>query len=479
MAKKIKEPSVKEQYENLDSDMKRRVQQHGTEHGQRVAKIKGSGPENPIKVLKRVLSYAFRNKFAAVMLVILIVLSSAAGAVGSFMLTFVISAIESIARGEAEMTLLITWIIAVACVYVVGVVSTFSYNRLMMYIAQGALKRMRDDMFINMQYLPLRYFDTHTHGELMSRYTNDVDTLRQMLSQSVPQMISAVVTIVVVFLCMIFMSFTLTLVMLVILSINIVCIKVIGSESSRQFLKQQVSIGKVNGYVEEMMEGQKVIKVFCHENKARENFKKINEELRISGTRANQLTNMLGPMSNILSYFQYVIVAIVGAVFFATHSVAALSLYSVAFGDGTGAFTVGDVSVLIAFLTLIRSFNQPVQQVTQQFNAIVMGLAGAERIFEIFDTPHEDKGGDVTLVYGEGGVEKWSWKKQIVFVYALYVQSVVGYRARLNVVEPVYEVGNRRFARARCAYEGYLLSGFGVERYVLQNDFIGRTARSA
>ena len=155
MAKKIKEPSVKEQYENLDSDMKRRVQQHGTEHGQRVAKIKGSGPENPIKVLKRVLSYAFRNKFAAVMLVILIVLSSAAGAVGSFMLTFVISAIESIARGEAEMTLLITWIIAVACVYVVGVVSTFSYNRLMMYIAQGALKRMRDDMFINMQYLPL------------------------------------------------------------------------------------------------------------------------------------------------------------------------------------------------------------------------------------------------------------------------------------------------------------------------------------
>ena len=412
MAKAQKQPSVKEQYANLDADTKRRVQQHGTEHGHRVAKIKGSGPENPVKVLKRVLGYAFRNKFAAAMLVILIVLSSASGAVGSFMLTFVIGAIEDMVNGVAgAQDALLSWTIALICVYVVGVLSTFSYSRLMMYIAQGTLKRMRDEMFINMQYLPLRYFDTHTHGELMSRYTNDVDTLRQMLSQSVPQMISAVVTIVVVFLCMIFMSFTLTLVMLVILSINIVCIKVIGSESSRQFLKQQVSIGKVNGYVEEMMEGQKVIKVFCHENKARENFKKINEELRISGTRANQLTNMLGPMSNILSYFQYVIVAIVGAVFFATHSVAALSLYSVAFGDGTGAFTVGDVSVLIAFLTLIRSFNQPVQQVTQHFNAIVMGLAGAERIFEIFDTPHEDKGGDVTLVYGEGGVEKWSWKK--------------------------------------------------------------------
>ena len=411
MAPLNKQPSVKEEYENLDAETKRRVQQHGTEHGHRVTKIKGSGPENPLKILRRVLAYTFRNKLAAVLLVVLIVLSSAAGAVGSFLLTFVINAIESVARGEAEYTLLVTWIIAVAAVYVVGVACTFAYNRLMMYIAQGTLKRMRDEMFVNMQYLPLRYFDTHTHGELMSRYTNDVDTLRQMLSQSVPQMISAVVTIVVVLLCMIFMSFTLTLVMLVILSVNIVCIRFIGAESSRQFLKQQVSIGKVNGYVEEMMEGQKVIKVFCHEDKARENFKAINEELRISGTRANQLTNMLGPMSNILSYFQYVVVAIVGAAFFATHSAGALSLYSVVFGDGTGAFSAGDVGVLVSFLTLIRSFNQPVQQVTQQFNAIVMCLAGAERIFDIFDTPHEDKGGDTTLVYGEGGVEKWSWKR--------------------------------------------------------------------
>ena len=411
MAPLNKQPSVKEEYENLDAETKRRVQQHGTEHGHRVTKIKGSGPENPLKILRRVLAYTFRNKLAAVLLVVLIVLSSAAGAVGSFLLTFVINAIESVARGEAEYTLLVTWIIAVAAVYVVGVACAFAYNRLMMYIAQGTLKRMRDEMFVNMQYLPLRYFDTHTHGELMSRYTNDVDTLRQMLSQSVPQMISAVVTIVVVLLCMIFMSFTLTLVMLVILSVNIVCIRFIGAESSRQFLKQQVSIGKVNGYVEEMMEGQKVIKVFCHEDKARENFKAINEELRISGTRANQLTNMLGPMSNILSYFQYVVVAIVGAAFFATHSAGALSLYSVVFGDGTGAFSAGDVGVLVSFLTLIRSFNQPVQQVTQQFNAIVMGLAGAERIFDIFDTPHEDKGGDTTLVYGEGGVEKWSWKR--------------------------------------------------------------------
>ena len=411
MAPPNKQTSVKEEYENLDDEPKRRVQQHGTEHGHRVTKIKGSGPENPLKILRRVLAYTFRNKLAAVLLVVLIVLSSAAGAVGSFLLTFVINAIESVARGEAEYTLLVTWIIVVAAVYVVGVACTFAYNRLMMYIAQGTLKRMRDEMFVNMQYLPLRYFDTHTHGELMSRYSNDVDTLRQMLSQSVPQMISAVVTIVVVLLCMIFMSFTLTLVMLVILSVNIVCIRFIGAESSRQFLKQQVSIGKVNGYVEEMMEGQKVIKVFCHEDKARENFKAINEELRISGTRANQLTNMLGPMSNILSYFQYVVVAIVGAAFFATHSAGALSLYSVVFGDGTGAFSAGDVGVLVSFLTLIRSFNQPVQQVTQQFNAIVMGLAGAERIFDIFDTPHEDKGGDTTLVYGEGGVEKWSWKR--------------------------------------------------------------------
>lgn len=204
MAKAQKQPSVKEQYANLDADTKRRVQQHGTEHGHRVAKIKGSGPENPVKVLKRVLGYTFRNKFAAAMLVILIVLSSAAGAVGSFMLTFVIGAIEDMVNGVAgAQDALLSWTIALICVYVVGVLSTFSYSRLMMYIAQGTLKRMRDEMFINMQYLPLRYFDSHTHGELMSRYTNDVDTLRQMLSQSVPQMISAVVTIVVVFLCMI------------------------------------------------------------------------------------------------------------------------------------------------------------------------------------------------------------------------------------------------------------------------------------
>ena len=284
MTKKIKQPSVHEQYENLNADQKRRIQQHGTENGHRVAKIRGSGPENPIKVLKRVLNYAFRNKLAAALLVILIVLSSAAGAVGSFMLTFVIGAIEDMVNGvQGAQQELLSWTIALICVYVVGVLSTFSYSRLMMFIAQGALKRMRDEMFINMQYLPLRYFDTHSHGELMSRYTNDVDTLRQMLSQSVPQMISAVVTIVVVFLCMVFMSFTLTLVMLVILSVNIVCIKFIGAESSRQFLKQQISIGKVNGYVEEMMEGQKVVKVFCHEDKARERFHQINEELRVSG----------------------------------------------------------------------------------------------------------------------------------------------------------------------------------------------------
>ena len=407
---KGRKPSVGEQYANLQDDTKISTQRQIDGDGKRTAKTKGTGSDNTSKVMKRLLSYTFRNKAAAVFLIILIIISSAAGAVGAFLLSYAITTIEKIVEGTATYADLVNWVIAIASIYVVGVVCTFAYNRLMMLIAQGTLKRMRNEMFVNMQRMPLRYFDTHTHGELMSRYTNDVDTLRLMLSQSVPQLISAVVTIVVVLLCMIFMSLMLTLVMLVIVSINLICIKVIGVESSRQFLKQQVSIGKVNGYVEEMIEGQKVIKVFCHENQARQNFKVINEELRQSSTRANQMTNVLGPISNILSYFQYVIVALVGAILIFTHHTAALSLYGY-IAHGNASLTVEDVGMLIAFLTLIRYFNQPVQTVTQQFNAIVMGFAGAERIFEIFDTPHEDQGGNITLVYGENGEKGWSWKK--------------------------------------------------------------------
>ncbi len=406
MSKKLKAPSVIEQQVNTETDASLREQMRDAKHGHAAVKKKRSGPENPLGIFKRLIGYTFRNKFAAAMLIIAIIFSSLAGVAGTFFISFITEAI-----GNGDWNELVKLVIVVACVYIIGVLGSFSYMRIMMYIAQGVLRRMRNEMFENMQHLPIKYFDTHTHGELMSRYTNDVDTLRQMLSQSVPQMISAVITIVGVLACMLFLSFTLTLVMLFILGINLIFVKRIGFESSKQFLKQQVSIGRVNGYVEEMLTGQKVVKVFCHEQKAKEKFKLINEELRKSSTRANELTNVLAPMSNILSYMQYVVVAIVGALLFVTQSVGSLSLYSVVLGDGSGAFSVADIGVLITFLVLTRSFNQPLQQVTQQFNTIVMGLAGAERIFEILDAPHEDKGGETTLVYNEGGVEKWSWKK--------------------------------------------------------------------
>ena len=366
-----------------------------------------------MKTLKRLLVYSFsRNKTATGFVVLFVLLASVANVTAASRISYIVT--ELIDKGvNADMWgVIYPNIIAMGCIYFIGSISSFSYNLIMMYIAQGTLKKMRDEMFAKMQYLPLRYFDTHTHGDLMSLYTNDVDTMRQLLTQTIPQMISSAITLVAVLVFMIMYSVTLLIVVLAVLAAIIFATKYIGSRSAKNFLIQQKSLGNLNGFVEEMTEGQKVIKVFCHEQKAREQFKVVNDELYEAGKKANSYAFVLGPINNNLGYLQYVLVAIVGIIIMALGSEAGLlSIYcSVLNADKVNRVALV-AGMLVSFLMFSRQFNMPVMQVSQQFNAIVMALAGAERIFEMVDTLPEDKGGDTVLTYGEHEAGKWAWKK--------------------------------------------------------------------
>ena len=377
---------------------------------------KSARAKAPLKTLKRLLAYSFsRNKIATCFVVFFVIIASVANVIAASRISVIVDELILISNGEASPNL---WeviypnVIAMACIYLAGSASSFSYNIIMMYIAQGTLKKMRDEMFAKMQYLPLRYFDTHTHGDLMSLYTNDVDTMRQLLTQTIPQMISSAITLVAVLVFMIMYSVTLLIVVLAVLAAIIFATKYIGSRSAKNFLIQQKSLGNLNGFVEEMTEGQKVIKVFCHEQKAREQFKVVNDELYEAGKKANSYAFVLGPINNNLGYLQYVLVAIVGIIIMALGSEAGLlSIYcSVLNADKVNRVALV-AGMLVSFLMFSRQFNMPVMQVSQQFNAIVMALAGAERIFEMVDTLPEDKGGDTVLTYGEHEAGKWAWKK--------------------------------------------------------------------
>lgn len=377
---------------------------------------KSARAKAPLKTLKRLLAYSFsRNKLATCFVVFFVIIASVANVIAASRISVIVDELILISNGEASSNL---WeviypnVIAMACIYLAGSASSFSYNIIMMYIAQGTLKKMRDEMFAKMQYLPLRYFDTHTHGDLMSLYTNDVDTMRQLLTQTIPQIISSAITLVAVLVFMIMYSVTLLIVVLAVLAIIIFATKYIGSRSAKNFLIQQKSLGNLNGFVEEMTEGQKVIKVFCHEQKAREQFKVVNDELYEAGKKANSYAFVLGPINNNLGYLQYVLVAIVGILIMALGSEAGLlSIYcSVLNADKVNRVALV-AGMLVSFLMFSRQFNMPVMQVSQQFNAIVMALAGAERIFEMVDTLPEDKGGDTVLTYGEHEAGKWAWKK--------------------------------------------------------------------
>ena len=359
-----------------------------------------------LSVLKRLLIYVLKaNKLKSIGVVIFILLSSVVNVAGTIFIKNVIDdyILPFINQDAVNFRPLLDAIIVMALVYMVGVLSTFLYNRIMIYITQGTLKRFRDDMFAHMEKLPLRFFDSNPHGEVMSLYTNDVDTLRQMISQSMPQLLSSIITIVTVVVSMIVLNIPLTLIALLMVVAMFYIMKKIGGMSSINFRKQQKAIGTLNGYIEEMIEGQKVVKVFCYEDEAKTRFNTLNEDLFESANNANKYANIMMPIMGNIGYINYVLTAMVGAV---------LAIY------GFNGFTIGG---LAAFLQLTRMFNQPVTQISQQFNSIVMALAGAERIFRLLDAVPEVDEGYVTLVNAKEDPECnitevkdrtgiWAWK---------------------------------------------------------------------
>ncbi len=361
--------------------------------------------KNPGKLLKRLLSYVFKTyKFHSIAVFICIVVGVLASVQGTMFLQTLIDDYISpmIGAENPDFTPLAKAIGRVACFYLLGAASAYIQGRLMVIITQGTLKSLRDDMFVHMESLPIKYFDTHAHGDIMSIYTNDIDTLRQMVSQSIPQLINSVFTIVSVFYCMVTISAPLTALTMVMVVLMLFCAKNLAGKSGTYFVKQQKDLGKVNGFIEEMMEGQKVVKVFCHENKNIEKFNELNNSLFDSANNATMFANILGPVNAQLGNISYVLCAIVGGILI-----------------GYSGLTVGG---LASFLTFNKSFNMPINQVSQQFNSIVMALAGCERVFGLLDEKPETDEGYVTLVRAkkvdgkivetEERTGMWAWKHE-------------------------------------------------------------------
>lgn len=362
--------------------------------------------ENPGKLFRRLMAYVLKNYAPHyVIVVICIVTNVFASTQGTmFMKTLIDSyIIPLLGNASPDFTPLANAIAKVACFYACGVVAVFVQARIMVLITQGVMRNLRNDMFSKMESLPIKYFDTHAHGDIMSMYTNDIDTLRQMISQSIPQLINSAITVVTVFSYMIILSIPLTLVTLVMVTLMLVATKKVGGLSSRFFLSQQKDIGQVNGYVEEMMNGQKVIKVFCHEEEAKEKFNELNDRLFDSAYHANMFGNVMGPINAQLGNLSYVVCTVVGGLLALT---------------GISGLTLGE---LASFLNFNRSFIMPINQVSQQFNSIIMALAGADRIFKLLDETPEVDDGYVELVNAvearDGGITEsnertglWAWK---------------------------------------------------------------------
>ncbi|MEE0283820.1 MAG: ABC transporter ATP-binding protein [Lachnospiraceae bacterium] len=361
--------------------------------------------EHPFALLARLMHYVFRDyKFHCIAVFLLIFAGVIANVQGTMFTKNLIDDYITpfLLSDSPNFTPLAKAISRVAVFYAIGVISTYAYNRIMVAVTQGTLRNLRNDLFAHMEKLPIRYFDTHSHGDIMSVYTNDIDTLRQMISQSIPQIINSTFTIVSVLVSMLILNIPLTLVTLVMVSLMLICTKKAAGQSGKYFLDQQKNLGAVNGYIEEMMNGQKVVKVFCHEDASIRDFHELNEALYTSADRANTFANILGPINAQLGNISYVVCAIVGGV---------LAL------NGFGGFTLGG---LASFLTFNKSFNMPINQVSQQFNAIVMAMAGADRIFRLMDEPVEKDDGYVLLVNAKEEKGKltestartgqWAWK---------------------------------------------------------------------
>ena len=361
--------------------------------------------ENPGKIFVRIMKYVLKNYtphcIIAVVSIFVSVLANVQGTM--FMKTLIDSYIMPMLKAsDPDFTPLLHAILRVAVFYLIGILATFAQNRVMIYVTQGTLRNLRNDLFAHMEKLPIKYFDTHSHGDIMSIYTNDIDTLRQMISQSIPQVLNSAITIVSVFVSMLILNIPLTITTLIMVAIMMTVTKKVAGLSGNFFVKQQKALGEANGFIEEMMDGQKVVKVFCHEEENIKKFKELNDNLCDSSYNANAFANILGPINAQLGNVSYVVCAIVGGI---------LALNSV------GGFTLGG---LASFLTFNKSFNMPINQVSQQLNAIVMALAGADRIFRLMDTTVETAEGYVTRVNAKTENGKlteskersghWAWK---------------------------------------------------------------------
>ena len=361
--------------------------------------------ENPGKLLKRLLGYVFKSYTPHCIIVfICILISVLANAQGTMFLQDLIDVyiMPMIGASDPDFKPLATAILKVASFYLCGAAASYVYGRILVVVSQGTLKSLRNDMFSHMEKLPIKYFDTNSHGDIMSVYTNDIDTLRQMISQSIPQLINSTFTIITVFVCMLKLNIPLTVLTIVMVAVMLMCTKKFAGLSGKYFTAQQRDLGKVNGFIEEMMSGQKVVKVFCHEEKNINDFNELNDNLFDSAYNANKFANILGPINAQLGNLSYVLCAAVGGMI-------ALS--------GFGGLSLG---ALASFLTFNKSFSMPINQVSQQLNSIVMALAGCERVFKLLDEKPETDEGYVTLVRAkeENGViteskertGMWAWK---------------------------------------------------------------------
>ena len=383
------------------------------EKARTVPGARGRGPkpklEHPMQTLGRVLGFVGKKYWLHLIVVVIAIVISVLSMVQGTLFTktlidsYILPLVKTVqAGGTADFSGLIHAITRVALFYACGVLASLLQARVMIYVTQGALRDLRNEMFQHMQTLPIRYFDTHAHGDIMSIYTNDIDTLRQMISQSFPQLLSSVITIVSVLVSMLILNVPLTVVTLLMVAIMMTASRKLAGLSGKYFLEQQTNLGIVNGYIEEMMEGQKVVKVFCHEDESIRKFDELNDQLFTSADNANRFANILMPVVAQLGNVSYVICAMVGGI---------LAI------NGIGSFTLGG---LASFLTFNKSFNMPINQVSQQFNSIVMALAGAKRIFDLLDEKPEVDEGYVTLVNAkeENGVltesdkrtGRWAWK---------------------------------------------------------------------
>ncbi|MBR0408346.1 MAG: ABC transporter ATP-binding protein [Clostridia bacterium] len=360
-------------------------------------------PKNAKGTFQRLLGYLAPHKGKLLLVAGCIIISTAASATGTYLLKDVVNSyiLPLIGQAAPDLAPFAHFLLLMMGMYLAGAVATLIYNRLMMKVSTGTLNKMRKDMFLHMEDLPIRYFDQRTHGEIMSRYTNDTDTMREFLSQSFPQAVSSFCSVLFSFCYMVSLNVWLTLLVIALMPVILSVTRVVGKKSGANFVAQQKAVGALNGFIEETIEGQRVVQVFCHEQKSMDAFEVKNEDVRVAGTRANTFASILGPIMNNLGHCNYVIIALIGAIMI------------------INGYT--NTGVLVSFLTFTRQFSQPISNLAQQFNVIMMALAGAERIFEMLDEPVEEDNGYVTLVRAKkdeaGNIVEckertgmWAWK---------------------------------------------------------------------